>query len=90
LPAEYKLSSYRLFQHGRCTTIDFSSIGIAFATADTLPIGGNVEISVDWPAKIDEHCALRLVAVGRVARSGNGRAAVQIYRHEFKTRGEVS
>jgi hypothetical protein len=84
----YKLLSSRLSLHGIGTTIDFSSTGIAFATEDSLPVGRQVEISVDWPAKIDGHCALRLVAVCNVVRSGNGRVAVRIYGHEFKTRGQ--
>jgi hypothetical protein len=84
----YKLLSTRLSLHGIGTTIDFSSTGIAFATEDSLPVGRQVEISVDWPAKIDGHCALRLVAVCNVVRSGNGRVAVRICGHEFKTRGQ--
>jgi len=86
---EYKLLSNRLSLHGMGTTIDFSSTGIAFATENSLPVGRQVEMSVDWPAKIDGHCALRLVAFGRVVRSESGRAAVLIYGHEFKTRGSV-
>ena len=87
LAIRYKLLDSRLSLHGIGTTIDFSSRGIAFATEDNLPVGRQVEISADWPAKIG-HCALRFVAVGRVVRSGNGRVAVRIYDHEFKTRGQ--
>ena len=88
LAIRYKPLNSRLSLHRMGTTIDFSSKGIAFATEDILPVGRQVEISVDWPAKIDGHCSLRFVAVGRVVRSGNDRVAVLIYHHEFKTRGQ--
>jgi hypothetical protein len=86
LAMEYRTSSSRLFLHGTGKTLDFSSRGIAFTTEDTLPVGRLVEISVEWPAKIDGHCALRFLAFGRVVRSDNHRVAVEIHTHEFKTR----
>jgi hypothetical protein len=82
---EYRVSSSGLFLHGKGKTIDFSSTGIAFTTEDPLPVG-DVEISVEWPAKINGQCAMRFLAFGRVVRSGNGRVAVAIHTHEFKTR----
>jgi len=45
-----------------------------------------VELSVNWPARLDGTCALQFVATGRVVRSELNRAAVRIERYEFKTR----
>jgi len=90
LAIKYKFLSSRLVLYGIGTTIDVSSTGIAFVTEDILPVGKQLEVSVDWPAKIDGHCALRFVAIGRVVRSENGQVAVAIHGHEFKTRGKVA
>jgi hypothetical protein len=45
-----------------------------------------VEISVNWPARLDGTCLLQLVATGRVVRADAQAAAVRIERYEFKTR----
>jgi hypothetical protein len=60
--------------------------GILFTTEDRLPVGRTVELSVNWPARLDGTCPLQFVATGRVVRSEDSRAAVRIDRYEFKTR----
>ena len=50
-------------------------------------MGRLVEVAVDWPVRLDGDCPLRFVAVGRVVRSEATKAAVQIDRYEFRTRG---
>lgn len=72
---------------GTGTTLNIGSGGILFTTQETLPVGKTVEISVNWPARLDGTCALKFVAVGRVIRSEADRAAVRIVRYQFKTRG---
>jgi c-di-GMP-binding flagellar brake protein YcgR len=67
-------------------TLDISSGGILFTTEERLPIGKLVEVAVNWPATLGGVCALRFVAVGRVVRAENNKAAVRIERYEFKTR----
>jgi hypothetical protein len=66
-------------------TLNIGSGGILFTTEDKLPVGRTVELSVNWPAKLDG-ISLQFVATGRVVRSDAGRAAVRIERYEFKTR----
>jgi hypothetical protein len=61
--------------------------GILFTTEERLPVGRTVELSVNWPARLDGVCPLKFVAVGRVVRSEENRAAVRIERYEFRTRG---
>jgi hypothetical protein len=43
-------------------------------------------LAVNWPARLDGVCPLQFVAIGRVIRAEDDRAAVQIERYEFKTR----
>src|ERR1035438_7463291 len=68
------------------TTLNIGSGGILFTTEERLPEGHSVELSVNWPARLDGVCPLQLVATGRVIRSDLQRAAVRIDRYEFKTR----
>jgi hypothetical protein len=60
--------------------------GILFTTEERLPVGRPVELSVNWPARLDGTCPLQFVATGRVVRSEERQAAVRIERYEFKTR----
>lgn len=75
---------------GTGQTLNIGSGGILFTTQDKLPLGRQVEISVNWPARLDGTCALKFVATGRVVRSEARQAAVRIERYEFKTRGTAN
>jgi hypothetical protein len=68
-------------------TVDMSSRGILFTTPVSLDPGRRLEISVNWPARLDGTCRLKLVALGRVVRSEEDRAAIAIEHYEFKTQG---
>ena len=71
---------------GSGTTLNIGSGGILFTTEEKLPVGRMVELSVNWPARLDGTCPLQFVATGRVVRSEVNRAAVRIERYEFRTR----
>lgn len=71
---------------GRGQTLNIGSGGILFSTEEKLPIGRIVEISVNWPARLDGTCPLKFVATGRVVRADGCKAAVRIDKYEFKTR----
>jgi hypothetical protein len=75
---------------GTGTTLNIGSGGILFTTAELLPVGRTIELSVSWPARLDGTCALKFVAVGRVIRAEPDRAAVSIERYQFKTRGAAN
>ncbi len=66
-------------------TLDMSSGGILFTTSEPLTLGNHIEVSVSWPAKLD-NTALKLVARGRVVRSDADKVAVTIDKYEFHTR----
>jgi c-di-GMP-binding flagellar brake protein YcgR len=84
--------SYRVYstknsvETGSGKTINMSSGGILFTTEKPLAAGRRMEISVNWPAQLNNRCALKLVASGRVVRAGETQAAIQIEKYEFRTR----
>jgi hypothetical protein len=71
---------------GTGRTLNIGSGGVLFTTEDKLPLGRTVELSVNWPARLDGICPLKFVAVGRVIRAEADIAAVRIERYEFRTR----
>jgi hypothetical protein len=70
-------------------TINMSSKGVLFETTAQLPVGKRVELSISWPATLNEKCRLKMVAVARVIRSSESHAAVALQKHEFRTQGVV-
>ena len=74
---------------GACTgkTVDMSSGGILFTTSEVLYPGKRLELAVNWPARLDGTCRLKLVALGRVVRTEADRAAIAIEHYEFRTQG---
>ena len=83
---KYKLLHGKVVTMGSGKTLNIGSGGVLFTTEHRLPMGRMVEISVNWPARLDGTCALKFVATGRVIRSEEDRAAVRIERYEFRTR----
>lgn len=72
---------------GTGRTINMSSSGLLFTTDQLLLPGRRLEVSVSWPAQLDNRCALKLVARGRVVRCEPGMAALEIHQYEFRTAG---
>lgn len=70
---------------GSGKTINISSSGILFAADRILRPGRRVELAVSWPAKLNEKCALKLVARGKIVRFEDGKAAIEIQQYEFRT-----
>lgn len=70
---------------GTGKTINISSSGILFKTDQPLVPGRKVELFMSWPAQLDNRCALKLVARGKVVRAENGKAALAIQQYEFRT-----
>jgi CheY-like chemotaxis protein len=67
-------------------TVNISSKGLLFATSHPLAPGQLLQVSVDWPARLENEIPLKLVAEGRVIRVVDGQAAVRIDKYEFRTR----
>jgi hypothetical protein len=88
LELKYRLLNRRNGKtEGSGQTLNISSSGVLFTTGDALQQGRRLELSMDWPARLNDRCALKLVARGQVVRIDGNAAAVKIIRHEFRTRG---
>jgi hypothetical protein len=72
---------------GQGQTVDLSSGGILFEAGRKLPVGLKVQLSIAWPVLLHNASPLQLTVVGRVVRSDNQRAAIEIIQHEFRTVG---
>jgi hypothetical protein len=83
----YKVFNRSTIEVGSGRTINMSSNGVLFTTERVLAPGERLEVSVAWPAQLDNKCPLKLVTTGRVVRSEQGRAAITIERYEFRTQG---
>lgn len=69
-------------------TINMSSRGILFETSSHLFSGEVLQMAINWPARLDQHCPLKIVVLGRVVRCSAGQAAVEILQHAFRTVGK--
>jgi CheY-like chemotaxis protein len=84
--------SYQALEHpflsGVATseTLNISSKGVLFATDEALQQGQLIQVSVDWPARLENQVPLKLVAEGRIVRNLNGLLAMRIDKYEFRTR----
>ena len=70
---------------GEGRTINISSSGVLFTSKHLLLPGRRMELSINWPAQLNDKCALKLVARGRVIRFEQGLAAMEIQQYEFRT-----
>lgn len=66
-------------------TINISSRGVLFRTADRFKRGEWIELAISWPARLNQQIALQLVARGPIVRIEGDMVAVSIQQHEFKT-----
>jgi hypothetical protein len=83
----YKIISKRTEEGGAGKTLNMSSSGVLFSIDAPLIPGKRIEVAINWPAQLNNKCALKLVARGRVVRCDHGQAAVEIQQYEFRTQG---
>ncbi|HEY2845619.1 MAG TPA: PilZ domain-containing protein [Bryobacteraceae bacterium] len=70
---------------GEGKTLNMSSSGVLFTAGQILRPGRRIELAISWPAQLNNKCALKLVARGRIVRFENGVAAMEIQQYEFRT-----
>lgn len=68
-------------------TVNISSKGVLFEAGMELPVGKRVELTISWPARLNDRCRLKMIAVGRIIRNDRGKTAALIQKHEFRTQG---
>lgn len=72
-------------ESGDGKTVNISSSGVLFTVDHILLPGRRMELAISWPAQLNNKCALKLVARGRVVRFEGNRAAIEIQQYEFRT-----
>ena len=75
---------------GAGKTLNMSSGGVLIHTDNSLLPGRRLEVTISWPAQLNNTCALKLVARGRIVRVENGKAAIEIQQYEFRTQGKAT
>jgi hypothetical protein len=80
----------RVLESGIGHTVDLSSGGILFEAGRQLPVGFHVELSVSWPVLLESSAPLQLVILGKIVRCRDGRTAVIMAQHEFRTVGQAT
>jgi hypothetical protein len=66
-------------------SVNISSGGLFFRTAEAVPPGQSLEAFVSWPLLLDKHIPLRLVTKGPVVRNDGIGAAMRFETYEFRT-----
>ena len=80
VPLEYASPDHR----GQATTVDLSGHGVLLVTADPLPIGERLQVSLHWPSLPDGQDQLRLEATGRVLRRAENGVVVSLIGGTFR------
>ncbi len=70
---------------GQGRTVNISSSGVLFRSPHSLRPGTQIELSIDWPARIDRTVRMQLRAFGRAVRREGAITGVQILHSEFRT-----
>jgi hypothetical protein len=84
---------YKVFHNGFVVergwgrTLEFGDGKVSFHADRSLVQGTDLQLSLDWPLRIDGVCPLRLVVFGQVVANNEEGSTLQIARHEFRTRG---
>jgi DNA-binding response OmpR family regulator len=71
---------------GTSETLNISSKGILFTSNEKFEAGQLLQVSLDWPARLENQIPLKLVAEGRIVRNAGGQTAMTIDKYEFRTR----
>jgi hypothetical protein len=72
---------------GAGQTINLSTGGILFQSEQALTPGMRIELTIAWPARLNDAVDLNLCVCGRVARTDGKSHVVRIREHEFCVRG---
>jgi hypothetical protein len=83
------LEQDKIIAVGSGKTVNLSSNGVAFVPEKDLPPGTFIEVSIAWPALLENRCPLQLMGFGRVLRSTRASAACTLEQYEFRTLARV-
>jgi CheY-like chemotaxis protein len=87
LEVRFAVSERRgLVETGSGRTIDLSSSGLSFIADRPMLTGQKLVVAIDWPAQFDGGVRIQLIISGVVVRTNGTATALEIRRHEFRTR----
>jgi hypothetical protein len=72
---------------GKGNTLDISRGGVLFDSGRQIPVGLHVELTINWPARLENVQPLQLVVLGCVVRSVDNKTAIQTLRFAFCSLG---
>ncbi|HLI82422.1 MAG TPA: PilZ domain-containing protein [Bryobacteraceae bacterium] len=72
---------------GAGRSLNLSTGGILFQSEQALTLGMRIELTIAWPARLNDAVDLNLCVSGRVARTDGNLYVVRIREHEFCVRG---
>ncbi len=64
-----------------------SSKELVFKSNESFTVGQFLQVSIDWPARLEYKIPLRLVVSGQILRNDDGQAAMSIEKYGFRIRG---
>ncbi len=85
LPVHFNSIAKKHPVNGTGRTVNISSNGLLIASAGAMNPGAWLEISVQWPSRLDGGIHLQLAAVGKVVRCVESDFAVEFHSYEFRT-----
>lgn len=86
LPIRYRtVGSRRASEWVLSESVNISSGGLFFRTAEALAPGQSLEAFVAWPLLLDKHIPLRLVTKGPAVRNDGLGTAMRFETYEFRT-----
>ena len=71
---------------GSGRSIELSSTGLSFTADRPLLKGQTLEVYIEWPVRLDGGVKVQLIMAGVVVRTNGTATALEILRHEFRTR----
>ena len=76
-------------QGGWGKALNMSKGGILFEADSVLPVGGQAELVIAWPFRLQQVCSLELIVVGQISRSGK-RMVLETASYQLRTSGARS
>jgi len=76
----------KMVGNGTGVTENISSDRITFLADQPVPPDDEIEVGINWPARIEKGPKLRLVATGIVRSRDGTRTTLEIKKYEFRTR----
>lgn len=74
----------------QATPVDISSRAVFLKTSRILQLGESIHVLIDWPARLDHRCPLRLLIVGKVLRRNGTGTIVEIMPYAFGIRHQAA